>query len=233
MLRALALAYCCLGLLGPGAAAADEAAAQGLGPALEAFLRERSPERIARIDLPPLDALAREAGGPGRSVAFTVHPEQKLVGTVPVGVAVFADGVLHSKQVVTAQVQVARAVVVARRTLPSGRTLTADDLALEERAVASPHADALADPAQAISRRLRRSVRAGEPLRAALLMEEQAVRRGDRVKLRLSHGGLVIEAAGRAEEAGQTGEWIRVRNLASMREVLGRIGEDGVVHVAF
>jgi len=231
---ALGIAACVLLAAGlPARASAQDAgvATTALGDGLEAFLRERSPERIARIELPPLDGLARQAAREGRHVTFSVAPEQPLLGSVPIGVSVWKDGVLEQKSVVTAQIVVTRATLVARRTLASGTVIAADDVALEERPVASPSADALSDPGEAVSRKLRRGVRAGEPLRAALLTEAASVRRGDRVKLRLDHGTLTIETAGRAEEAGSPGQWIRVRNLTSQREVLGRIGDDGVIHV--
>lgn len=231
---ALVIAACLLlAAAGPEHAIAQDAPASSasLGSALEAFLRDRSPERVARIDLPPLDGLAREAAREGRQVTFSVHPDQPLLGAVPVGVSLWKDGVLEQKSIVTAQVVVARPTLVARRALAGGTVVAAEDVAIEQRSVSSPHADALSEPGEAVSRKLRRSVGKGEPLRAALLDEAATVRRGDRVTVRLEHGALTIETAGRAEEAGGVGQWIRVRNLSSQRELLGRIGKDGVVHV--
>ena len=59
------------------------------------------------------------------------------------------------------------------------------------------------------------------------------VERGDRVLLVLEDGPLRIQATGRAQESGVVGEWIRVRNLDSKRELSGRVDREGRIHVAF
>jgi flagella basal body P-ring formation protein FlgA len=231
LLDALRIAACAWAAAATPLAAAAQGSGAALAPALEAYLRERAAEPVLRVELPPLDGLARDAAREGRELRFSLAPEQPVLGTVPVGVSVWKGDALEHKTVVTAQVVVSRPTVVARRTLAAGSVIAADDVSVEERAVSSPHADALSDPAAAVSRKLRRSVRAGEPLRAQLLTDATAVRRGDRVKLRLEHGALRIETSGWASESGGVGDWIRVRNVTSQREVLGRIGADGVVHV--
>ncbi len=59
------------------------------------------------------------------------------------------------------------------------------------------------------------------------------VERGSLVELVLERGALRVRAQGKAREAGHLGESIRVLNRDSRREVVGRVGEDGRVHVAF
>lgn len=231
LLDALRIAACAWAVAATPLAVAAQESGAALAPALEAYLRERAAEPVLRVELPPIDGLARDAAREGRRVRFSLAPEQPVLGTVPVGVSVWKGDALEQKAVVTAQVVVSRPTVVVRRTLAAGSVIAADDVAVEERAVSSPHADALSDPGAAVSRKLRRGVRAGEPLRAQLLTDATAVRRGDRVKLRLEHGALRIETSGWASESGGIGDWIRVRNVTSQREVLGRIGADGVVHV--
>jgi len=228
MLRAVRLALVLTVSLAPLRAGAA-GAPSGLAAALEAFVRAHATERVSRVELPSLGDL--EADADGRRVTFSLSEGQPVVGAVPVGVSIWNGDTLEQKSVVTAQVSVSRPVVVARRQLASGSVIGAEDVAVEDRAVTSAQVDALSDPAQAVSHQLRRGVQRGEPLRAVMLTAASTVRRGDRVKLRLEHGALVIETAGRAEEEGAEGQWIRVRNLGSMREVLGRVGPDGVVHV--
>lgn len=49
----------------------------------------------------------------------------------------------------------------------------------------------------------------------------------------LQSGALMIQATGQAKERGATGDWIRVVNLDSKRELTGRVDREGRVHVAF
>jgi len=233
--RSLLLAVCLAGAALAGARASTDGAdpsSRRLGSALYAYLRERSTEPIHEIAIPPLGDLAREAERADREVVFSVSPEQPILGSVPVTVSLWRGARLEKRSIVTARVSVERPTVVARRPLRSGEVLAAEDLAVEPRAVATPASDTVEEPSDAVDLRVRRAVPAGDPLRRSWLDEAPRVRRGDRVKLRLVHGALRIEGAGRAEQDGREGEWIRVRNLGSKREVIGRVADDGVVDVA-
>ena len=44
---------------------------------------------------------------------------------------------------------------------------------------------------------------------------------------------LVIKTKGKAEDSGRVGEKIRVKNLSSDREVVGRVSDNGTVVVEF
>jgi flagella basal body P-ring formation protein FlgA len=76
-------------------------------------------------------------------------------------------------------------------------------------------------------------VRRGNALAPDSLDEVAPVRRGQKVKIRLTRGRLRIETVGLAREDGGVGDWIRVLNVASRREVIARVGEDGAVHVGY
>jgi flagella basal body P-ring formation protein FlgA len=167
------------------------------------------------------------------SIELSTHPDQSLLGTVPVRVKLRSEGRTLREGVVTAKVRAELPVVVAARDLRSGRPLAAADLAVEVRDAAGLRAGWLDDPGQAVGRKLRRPLRRGRVLAPDGLDEPARVHRGERVKLRLARGRLRIEAEGRAREDGGVGDWIRVLNVASRREVLARVESDGTVHVRY
>jgi flagella basal body P-ring formation protein FlgA len=232
ILRAFAIASC-LGLLASPAhaQAVSEGARPDLGTAIAELLSERAAERIARIDLPPLAALSREAALPGVRVDLALAAGGTRAGSNPVSVSLWRADALVRRVVITARVSVIRTTLVASRALRSGEVLSSADLELAEREATTAHSEALSDPAEAIGRSLQRHLAAGEAVRASALARAPVVRRGERVALRLRRAGLAIEAVGRAEEDGERGEWIRVQNVASKLVVLGRVTGEGEVHV--
>ncbi len=84
---------------------------------------------------------------------------------------------------------------------------------------------------EVVGQRVRRRVGAGTLWRAGLLSEPTVVQRGQMVRLRFQRGPLRIAGLGKAREEGQVGELIRVQNVDSRREVMGRVRADGEVDV--
>ena len=228
---ALAIACLAQGAALTAWAQTDERPASRLSSQLAEYLAGHSAEPIGRIDLPPLESLSAAAAAPGVRADFSTAAGRTLPGSNPVTVSLWQGDAQLRHAVVNARVWVLRELAVAAQPLRSGVTIAAANIALEQREVAEPRSDTLSSTEAAVGQRVRRNVAAGEALRAGWLDTAPSVKRGDRVTLRLAHGALRIETVGLAEENGVLGAWIRVRNLSSRREVLGRVAADGVVHV--
>ena len=125
-----------------------------------------------------------------------------------------------------------RALVAARNLRPGAR-LAPGDVRLEARELATLPEGWLAHAGDVVGKRLRRSLRQGQPFQERWLEAPPSVERGQIVQLRIQRGPLRIEALGEARGDGRTGDWIRVVNRDSRREVRGRVVGDGVVHVDF
>lgn len=197
------------------------------------WLRARSDLPVTRVELPALDTFILNERPPDLAIALSTHPDEPLHGTVPVRVRLESGGRTLRDAVVTASVHAELPVVVAARDLKSGRPIRPSDLEFEVRDVAELRRGWLDDPSLALGRAPRRPLRRGQALAPGSLQETAPVRRGQRVKLRLARGRLRIETEGRAREDGEIGDWIRVLNVASRREVLARVGEDGALHVTY
>jgi flagella basal body P-ring formation protein FlgA len=226
-------------LLGWACAAAAEPpppldeADPGLRVQIAEWLRVRSPWPVTSVELPALEAFVLANEPPDLAVDLSTHPDEPLLGTVPVRVRLESSGRVLRDGIVTANVHAELPVVVAARDLKSGRPLVPADLTVELRDAAELRAGWLDDPSQAVGRRPRRPLRRGMALAPDSLDAAAPVRRGQRVKLRLAQGRLRIETEGQAREDGQVGDWIRVLNLASRREVLARVDDDGTAHVGY
>ena len=120
-------------------------------------------------------------------------------------------------------------VWVAARDLSRGARVASGDLRLAD-AKRPPH-DALRSESAALGMELRRAVREGRVVRSRWLLRPSAVKRGDQVAIVLRRGGLEIRGRGRAVTDGAVGDRIRVVNSDSRRQIVGRVEEDGSVHV--
>ena len=232
--RALALL-----LAGALVALAVDAALAGESPRwledrVQAYLLEHAPEGPISIEIPPLDEFTSAGGDPDAvEVAITTDAKRPLSGAVPLTIVLSRDGSELERRIVTAQVASAELGVVASRALSRGDVLTADHLTLAPIANPIDRRSGVSAIDDALGKRLRRNVASGAPVRNAWLEDVPLVKRGEPVRLAVLRGRLRIESTGIARQDGKVGQIVRVENPSSHREILGRVGEDGVVHVSF
>ena len=140
--------------------------------------------------------------------------------------AVRYDGRRSSPVWARVRITVARRQLVARRDLPAGRPIGAEDL--EERVVETfPGAtEKLASAAGAIPRR---RIRAGEAIDAAWLKLPLEVERGETVTVEVASGAARLLLEARAETGGRRGQAILVRNPSSGQRFTATIDGRGRV----
>jgi flagella basal body P-ring formation protein FlgA len=231
------LALSCWVLLAVAASAAPQEAL--LRQAIERFVLANAPAPPSAVDVPPLAdfVVGAEAGGGEIEIELSTNPRERFQGRVPVTVALRSGGRELKRGVVTVGVKILRPVLVAARSIRRGERPSARDVRVEPRDLAElegrPFEDWLGSAEALLGRRARRSLRAGEPIAAAWLESAPLVERGQTVRIELERGALRIEAAGEARAAGREGDWVEVLNRDSRRKLVGRVGPDGAVHVAF
>lgn len=223
-------------VLGSAAAAhAESPAVERVRTDLERFLAERIDDPSASVQLPALRAFDYDLSrAPGEiRTELSTRSATPFRGRVAITVALYAGEVLVKRAVVSPYVEIADRVLVAKRPLGRGHVVTEDDLVLSSRDRADSPADAARDLSALVGLRTKRGIGGDQVVRNGDFEAVPIVERGDRVVLVLIDGPLMIQAAGLAKETGASGEWIRVVNLDSKRELTGRVDGEGRVHVAF
>lgn len=124
--------------------------------------------------------------------------------------------------------RVSAVVAVAAAPISPNQPLNEADVTLERRDVTLVP-DAVGDPALVIGQSSRRSLRAGDILRAGQLAAPIVVKRGDQVIMVARHEGIEVSMAGEALDAGARGAVVRVRNAASGQVVRMRVAGAGTV----
>jgi flagellar basal body P-ring formation protein FlgA len=124
-----------------------------------------------------------------------------------------------------------RPIVVARRALPRGHVLSADDLVLEERDVARINGGFIASRDDVVGHRLKRQLVSGSVLAPSALETQVVVKRGQSVTLVVASDSLSIRMAGKALMDGAVDQRIRVENTVSHRIVEGVVRSPEYVEV--
>ncbi len=127
-----------------------------------------------------------------------------------------------------ARASVSALVAVTAVPVQANRVLAEDEVTLERRDI-TRIPDALAIPEDAVGRTSRRSLRAGEVLRAGQLAAPLLVKRGDQVIMLARVDGIEVSMAGEALDAGAEGAVVRVRNAGSRQVVRMRVTAPGMV----
>ncbi len=121
---------------------------------------------------------------------------------------------------VQARVDASAPTVVATRTLARGAAIASGDVELAPRPVSIRNVTKIT---AAVGRVLKRTVRAGEPMRSTWLAEPLAVRRGDQVEIVVRRGVVTARGTAEAIEHGSLGDVIRLRRSPRSKLIKGRI----------
>jgi flagella basal body P-ring formation protein FlgA len=202
---------------------------------LERFLGEHVEGEGAKVEIPELQAFDYDVSrvpGELRTELSTRSP-MPFHGRVSVAVALFVGDQLVKRAVVSPYVRIDERVVVTTRALSKGDVIAREDLAFSERDRAELPGNVVRDLESLVGLRAKRGLSGDQLVRVGDFEPVPLVERGDRVMLVLEAGALRIPAAGEARERGAAGDWIRVVNLDSKREISGRVDPEGRVHVAF
>ena len=122
--------------------------------------------------------------------------------------------------------------VVAVNALHADEPIRAEDVRAEAYEGPLLWPSVIGDVQSAIGQVPRKPIAAGETLRSDLLESPKDVARGDTVEVTVNSGGALVRAAGVAEESGNRGATIVVRNTASGRKFRARVEDKDKVSVA-
>ena len=122
-------------------------------------------------------------------------------------------------------------VLVSRRTLARGETVTANDFEFREKNLSVLRRGYLLDNNLPDNQQLARRLSAGDVLTPQMLQPAHLIQRGDRITINASNDSFTISMPGEALEDGVLDQLIRVRNLSSGKTVRGIVSGKTEVNV--
>lgn len=192
----------------------------------------RQSQRLPHVDLRFKSiALPQPFKVPAGRLEHQVIPAKPgVIGSRRVTLLSRVDGRTVSNQSIRIELEALARVAVANATLRRGTMLGADNVSLRYQDI-SRLEKPIFSLDEIVGKRLKRSVRLGEPLERHRVEFPPVVKRGDRVVIRAQSAGLLLTAAGEARQDGRSGETIRVRNSSSQKTILCRVVAPGQVKV--
>ncbi|BDD87355.1 hypothetical protein DPPLL_17200 [Desulfofustis limnaeus] len=172
-------------------------------------------------------------------------PIQLPIGTLSVQVVPSNPGILSSSRFsliysvdnrvwknfsVLGRVEAIAPVVVAVKTLKYDDLITRDAVAVEPRDLSQfPHATD--QPELVVGSIVKRTIPSGTPVDTSAIEQPPLVRKGELVKILVTHKRLTLTATGIARADGRKHEMIRVQNSASNKLIYCRVQAPGLVEV--
>ncbi|RKY62929.1 MAG: flagella basal body P-ring formation protein FlgA [Candidatus Latescibacterota bacterium] len=160
-----------------------------------------------------------------------VPPETRARGNLVVYVEKLKDGVPVRRFPVRVSVRTFGPVLMLRHRVNRHHRIVEGDVVVVRTETTFLPEDVLRSLEEAVGLRTKRIIRADTVLRRSDLESPPAIRRGDRVRLRVVLPGIWAEAEGEAKADGWIGSVIPVRNIVSGKVVRGRVVDERTVEV--
>jgi flagella basal body P-ring formation protein FlgA len=126
-----------------------------------------------------------------------------------------------------------RKLFYAKRAMTKGSPVGTEDVESKETSVSHSELVYPKELEALLGKVLKKDVAAGTVLTNTMVDSPQVIRKGEMVTIIGENKMLSVRTKGKAEEPGRVGDRIRVRNLASGREVFGTVTENRAISVDF
>ncbi len=143
--------------------------------------------------------------------------------------AVSEDNTVVSALPVNGRFEEIMDVVVLKKQIRAGETISADDVDIRSFPVARMRAETITDPKEVVGQSPKRTISASRPIRLHEIARPTLVEKNRIVQMRYGSAGLEITTTGQAMENGGKGELIAVKNLSSKKIVHAVVDSASVV----
>lgn len=158
---------------------------------------------------------------------------EELYGYVRLIAIVSVDNLPRTEVTLSGWIDVFDSVVCTSRRISKGEVITKNDVYLTKKNISRLHPDILTSVNQAVGLMLKHDVKENDTLKEGMLKRAPIVNRGDMVMILAEKGDIRVTAPGRVMEKGYHGEYIRVQNTISNKNVHARVINDSTVMVDF
>ncbi|MBU1405514.1 MAG: flagellar basal body P-ring formation protein FlgA [Proteobacteria bacterium] len=185
---------------------------------------------IANFSVRPLAMTLPEGGFDYR---ITQKPNDTRPGKKNVTATILQEGQEQGQVRMSGDLRLFGTVVSTLKRLNRNEIVGESDVTAKRQDISMLDAGLIQDPKEAIGKKLKTSLPAGAILHAQALEAPTLVHRGERVTIMAKSQAIKITAPGEARNSGALGEMIRVKNLASRREIHARVTGAGLVEAEF
>lgn len=164
-------------------------------------------------------------------IDWTANPQYRFVGPSVFRGSIAVDGAVQRTVTVRANVEAYAELLVARRDIPRGTLISANDLDYRKLSLQSTPEGVLEDHSEALGRVAKKTLLAGQPLTLRNLDLPVLVKRNQVVPVEVRLGGVLVQSRARAMSEGRVGDLVLCANTDSKEQFQGVVRQDGVVVV--
>ncbi len=164
---------------------------------------------------------------------LTVPDSVSRGGTFAATLSFFQEGRLIGKTRVRARAEIHGFVITVRNGLRRHQELGEKDVLLVKKDISLIPPDAITEVKEALGKRMTLSLNGQEILRQSMVEAIPLVKKGDRVLIIIDNERFKITTLGEVKEDGRRGEWVKLMNISSKKEVSGRVIDAHTVLVEF
>lgn len=157
--------------------------------------------------------------------------DEDFIGDTTFVVCFYSKGRLLKETPVRVRIEVGMDIVVSTRHLFRDTDIREGDVKLVRKWFINSPMNLLTDIQDVLGRQLNSDVRQNSEIRRNTLREMRCIKRGKIVRIMLETGMLTITAYGVAQQDGNKGDFIKVKNLSSNKSVYARVEDDSSVRV--
>ncbi len=237
MMAALSIVACMLIL--PNVSRADNSGqlitAADLEPLYRSAIVEKAPWPRGSMEITEVKAYPPKVWVPAGNISYEAGKvsSSRYLGRVAMEITIRVNDVAVRTVRVCGRVEAYRNVPCAARDLRRGDIIRASNLATARMPVSKIRNQMVDSPSDIIGMAVKHSIRAGQPFTRNMVAPPVLVRRGARVTILAQSPTITIRVPGRAVEPGAAGDFIRVKNLQSRKEILAQVRDSRTVTVMF
>lgn len=217
------------GSAGLGASVSGNDVPGKITKAIISYLVNKDPSYSGRkmnVSYKYADRVFRELKARTGKITFSVvelYPDFKPVGNIIVPIQVIVDDVPKEKLFLRARVSVFDRIVVAKKRLKRGDLISSVEAAVEERDIAVLNPSIIKDLSVVLGKEAKTYIPEGNAIYDWMIKERPFVKKNEKIKIIANGQNVLVAVAGIALEDGNPGSEIKVKNLSSGKEMIGRV----------
>jgi flagella basal body P-ring formation protein FlgA len=165
------------------------------------------------------------------SVAVDGFGKDNPRGQVAVRLSFFQQGKRVYQTAASIKIGVLEPVYVVARPIKSGEAITAEELTIETRDIASLDEVPVQSIDELTGMVSTRYLTPGKPLTVSSIQRPPTLKSGDHVRIRFSKGSLILDAEGIARENGSKGNRIKVMNTDTKKIISAVVVDSTMVAI--
>ena len=153
-------------------------------------------------------------------------------GTIPLRFIILVDGKECERRNIPFRVEVIKEVVVAVKEIDMNKSIESEDLTIAKCDIGIG-SEFFIEKANILGKRAKRPIPSGTIITSGMIEDFPIIKQGDLVTMVIESAKFRITAQGKAKENGKIGQFIKVANVVTNKEVVARVLNDKTVQVDF